>query len=124
MDDISIPEMTICLEAGYTATDMRAEKKWLEDQISTTTQSLSENDLAMLLSWCEEITFGMEFLSSQEILHVDLATRNVLLSNDGHIKICDFGLSRKCADEESAARSLLSVFKVAIIQDFKAFIHA
>ena len=30
-----------------------------------------------------------------QILHGDLAARNVLLSNDNVVKICDFGLSKE-----------------------------
>ncbi len=41
----------------------------------------------------------MKFISDKGILHLDLATRNVLLTHPNEIaKISDFGLS-KCVDE-------------------------
>ena len=36
--------------------------------------------LSQLISWAMEISRGMEYLSSQGVVHGDLAARNVLLS--------------------------------------------
>ena len=36
---------------------------------------------------------GMEYVASQGIIHRDLATRNVLRTVAGELKIIDFGLS-------------------------------
>uniref|UniRef100_A0A0K0EDN2 Tyrosine-protein kinase n=1 Tax=Strongyloides stercoralis TaxID=6248 RepID=A0A0K0EDN2_STRER len=41
-----------------------------------------------------EICKGCAFLHSKEIIHRDLAARNCLISQDGVIKISDFGLSK------------------------------
>lgn len=105
--DVSIPEFEMSFEDGYSVNNIKAEEDWLKEREGC--QSLSNPDLVMLLSWCEEIACGLEFLGEKGILHVDMACRNVLLSASGQVKICDFGLSRKCLNEESAARSLLSV---------------
>ena len=32
---------------------------------------------------------------SKKVLHGDLAARNVLLANDGKVKVADFGLARQ-----------------------------
>ena len=47
-----------------------------------------------LLCWALQVARGMEYLSSRRVLHGDLAARNVLLSEDNVVKICDFGLAR------------------------------
>ncbi|XP_023247599.1 vascular endothelial growth factor receptor 1-like [Copidosoma floridanum] len=47
-----------------------------------------------LLSWAYQVAHGMEYLSRRNILHCDLAARNILLSTNNIVKICDFGLGQ------------------------------
>ena len=46
----------------------------------------------LLFAW--QIAAGMKFLSSQSLIHRDLASRNVLLGHENVCKIADFGLAR------------------------------
>ncbi|CAL8127381.1 unnamed protein product [Orchesella dallaii] len=48
-----------------------------------------------LLQYAHQISKGMDFLASKEVIHGDLAARNVLLVDQNTAKISDFGLSRK-----------------------------
>ncbi|XP_014207726.2 vascular endothelial growth factor receptor kdr-like [Copidosoma floridanum] len=47
-----------------------------------------------LLSWAYQVANGMEYLSKKKVLHCDLAARNILLSTNNIVKICDFGLAQ------------------------------
>lgn len=47
-----------------------------------------------LVCWAFQVARGMNYLSSRKVLHGDLAARNILLSDDNIVKICDFGLAR------------------------------
>ena len=48
-----------------------------------------------LISWSLQIARGMDYLVSKKVLHGDLAARNVLLADDGVVKVADFGLARQ-----------------------------
>ncbi|CAG7815797.1 unnamed protein product, partial [Allacma fusca] len=47
-----------------------------------------------LTQWAVDIIDAMEFISSKNIIHGDLAARNVLIMHDLKAKISDFGLSK------------------------------
>ena len=55
--------------------------------------------LAQMLS---DIAEGMAFMESVHWVHGDLAARNLLMGANKVVKICDFGHSVKCADEENS----------------------
>ncbi|CAH1251183.1 LRRIQ4 [Branchiostoma lanceolatum] len=61
-------------------------------------QLLRDVDVPWALRWrmAHEISLGMTFLHCQnpQILHCDLKAENVLLNEDFHVKISDFGLSK------------------------------
>jgi len=52
----------------------------------------------LLLS--DQIAAGMEYLSSQRVVHGDLAARNVLVGAEAHVKISDLGLGRQTYPHE------------------------
>ena len=77
-------------------------KKYLVQNRKALTSS-SENDSIssrLLIQWCYDIAQGMKYLARIQIMHGDLAARNVLLGEDplqsGHLvaKVSDFGLSK------------------------------
>ncbi|XP_046746504.1 uncharacterized protein LOC124411449 [Diprion similis] len=53
-----------------------------------------------LVSWAWQISRGMQYLAGKKVLHGDLAARNVLLSEDNIVKICDFGLSKSLQEDD------------------------
>ncbi|XP_046748827.1 mast/stem cell growth factor receptor Kit-like [Diprion similis] len=54
-----------------------------------------------LLSWAWQVSRGMEYLSSRNVLHGDLAARNILLADDNVVKICDFGLAKNMYNDKN-----------------------
>jgi hypothetical protein len=65
--------------------NMRKENGYLESPFNS----------KLLLSWCYSISKGMEYLESKNIMHGDLAARNVLVGEHFVAKISDFGLSKQ-----------------------------
>lgn len=53
-----------------------------------------------LLKYALDIAKGMDYLGSQKIVHRDLAARNILVVNEHHVKISDFGLARRTDTNE------------------------
>ncbi|XP_074834375.1 tyrosine-protein kinase JAK3 [Carettochelys insculpta] len=51
-------------------------------------------DHKRLLLYAWQICKGMEYLGSQRYVHRDLASRNILVENENHVKIGDFGLAK------------------------------
>ncbi|XP_071774004.1 mitogen-activated protein kinase kinase kinase 20 isoform X1 [Centroberyx gerrardi] len=56
-----------------------------------------EMDMGQIMTWAMEIAKGMHYLHSEapvKVIHRDLKSRNVVLTADKVLKICDFGASR------------------------------
>ncbi|CAG7815689.1 unnamed protein product, partial [Allacma fusca] len=53
-----------------------------------------------LIQWAINIVDGMDFISSKNVIHGDLATRNVLITHDLKAKVSDFGLSKQINFQE------------------------
>ena len=47
------------------------------------------------LQMCHDVAVGMDFLHQTDIIHRDLKSANVLVSDGFRLKICDFGISRQ-----------------------------
>uniref|UniRef100_A0A914X042 Protein kinase domain-containing protein n=1 Tax=Plectus sambesii TaxID=2011161 RepID=A0A914X042_9BILA len=55
-----------------------------------------------LLWFALQIARAMQFLAAMNVLHRDIAVRNVLLKLDYTLKVADFGLSRKLKENDEA----------------------
>lgn len=63
----------------------------LQSYLSINRETLTHQKL---LSFSYDIAVGMHYLEMKNIVHRDLATRNVLVTDDERVKISDFGLAQ------------------------------
>jgi cell division cycle 2-like protein len=55
--------------------------------------------LAEVKSLVKQLLQSIEHFHSKNIMHRDLKTANLLYNNRGQLKVCDFGLARKCLSQ-------------------------
>ncbi|XP_065213562.1 vascular endothelial growth factor receptor 1-like [Planococcus citri] len=69
-----------------------------------------------LICWSYQLARGMEFLASRKVLHGDLAARNVLLTEDGIVKVGDFGFAKNMSFKENyqSSKTFLPIKWLAI----------
>ena len=68
-----------------------------------------------LVELATQICDGMKYLESRDVVHRDLATRNVLLLTEHFAKISDFGLSRMVNSDDGAEYYTVRDFDVLTI---------
>ena len=59
-------------------------------------EGLFPNDVALF--YITEIILALEYLHSKKIAYRDLKPENLLIAEDGHVKITDFGFAKKILD--------------------------
>ncbi|KAA6399607.1 MAG: putative protein kinase [Streblomastix strix] len=62
-------------------------KNFINEQLDDK-QEISEIDAISILA---QLALGLQDVHSSHILHLNLTTSNILITEDGHLKICDFG---------------------------------
>ncbi|KAG7498102.1 tyrosine-protein kinase TXK-like [Solea senegalensis] len=60
---------------------------------------------AWLLSMCQDVCEGMEYLEAQSFIHRDLAARNCLVNEHNVVKVSDFGMTRYVLDNQYTSSS-------------------
>jgi len=81
---------------GSVESYLRKNKRILLDEDSLVQKELLLNQVMENISeWTLQVADGMLYLSDRNIIHGDLAVRNLLLLTEKHVKITDFGLARQ-----------------------------
>ncbi len=56
-------------------------------------------DLRMALGYAAAVAVALDAIHNQGIIHRDLKPSNILITHDGNLKVCDFGLATMVADQ-------------------------
>uniref|UniRef100_A0A3Q2XY29 Serine/threonine-protein kinase greatwall n=1 Tax=Hippocampus comes TaxID=109280 RepID=A0A3Q2XY29_HIPCM len=65
-------------------------------------------DQDMAVKYVSEVALALDYLHHHGIIHRDLKPDNMLISNEGHIKLTDFGLSKVKLDRELKLTDILN----------------
>ncbi|XP_040921385.1 serine/threonine-protein kinase greatwall isoform X2 [Toxotes jaculatrix] len=70
-------------------------------------------DQEMAVKYISEVALALDYLHRHGIIHRDLKPDNMLISNEGHIKLTDFGLSKVKLDRELSLMDILNTPSLA-----------
>nr|CDS32911.1 mitogen activated protein kinase kinase kinase [Hymenolepis microstoma] len=54
-----------------------------------------------IIDWTQQIAQGMNYLHSHKVIHRDLKSPNILIGEDGQLKISDFGVSKEITENST-----------------------
>nr|XP_042133919.1 serine/threonine-protein kinase greatwall isoform X2 [Peromyscus maniculatus bairdii] len=70
-------------------------------------------DEEMAIKYISEVALALDYLHRHGIIHRDLKPDNMLISNEGHIKLTDFGLSRVTLNRDINMMDILTTPSMA-----------
>ncbi|GLD54580.1 serine/threonine-protein kinase greatwall isoform X1 [Lates japonicus] len=70
-------------------------------------------DQDMAVKYISEVALALDYLHRHGIIHRDLKPDNMLISDEGHIKLTDFGLSKVKLDRELSLMDILNTPSLA-----------
>jgi serine/threonine protein kinase len=56
--------------------------------------SSPKTQIPLAKRWFMQMAYGLHYLHSQNIAHLDFSLENILLTGDGNVRIADFGMAR------------------------------
>ncbi|XP_061613844.1 serine/threonine-protein kinase greatwall isoform X2 [Phyllopteryx taeniolatus] len=75
-------------------------------------------DQDMAVKYISEVALALDYIHRHGIIHRDLKPDNMLISNEGHIKLTDFGLSKVKLDGELKLTDILNTPSVSKTTNF------
>ncbi|XP_058524057.1 interferon-induced, double-stranded RNA-activated protein kinase-like [Ochotona princeps] len=91
---------TKCLLIQMEFCDKGTLEQWIENKRG------AKPDKPLALELFRQITTGLDYIHSQELIHRDLKPSNILLVDENKIKIGDFGLVTKLKNDEKRTVNL------------------
>jgi protein-serine/threonine kinase len=71
---------------------------------------LSEQEAKVYIA---EVILALEYLHNQGIIYRDLKPDNIIIAEDGHLKLTDFGLSKENVESDFTSNSFVGTYAYA-----------
>ncbi|XP_032509326.1 interferon-induced, double-stranded RNA-activated protein kinase isoform X1 [Phocoena sinus] len=113
----SLRSKTRCLFIQMEYCDKGTLKQWIDDRRG------KEQDKCLALVFFKQITEGVHYIHSKQLIHRDLKPRNIFLVGMNQIKIGDFGLVTYLKNDEArtskqGTRQYMSPEQISCMEDY------
>jgi serine/threonine protein kinase len=71
---------------------------------------LSEQEAKVYIA---EVILALEYIHNQGIIYRDLKPDNIIIAEDGHLKLTDFGLSKENVESDFTSNSFVGTYAYA-----------
>jgi serine/threonine protein kinase len=71
---------------------------------------LSEQEAKVYIA---EVILALEYLHNKGIIYRDLKPDNIIIAEDGHLKLTDFGLSKENVESDFTSNSFVGTYAYA-----------
>ncbi|MFT6834158.1 MAG: serine/threonine protein kinase, partial [Francisellaceae bacterium] len=69
-------------------------KDWIKEQFNSSSPELNEEYIKKVINIANEIAKGLDYVHQQGTVHSDLKPSNIFITNNGQVKVFDFGIAR------------------------------
>jgi len=90
---VSLLDADLSGEIPYYVMDL-AQEGSLEKRLEGGLDGLADSEVERISGWMEEVAQALHYVHAKQMVHCDLKPANVLLDEEGHVRVADFGNSR------------------------------
>ncbi|XP_053787449.1 serine/threonine-protein kinase PAK 3-like isoform X2 [Vidua chalybeata] len=107
MKEYKNPNIVTYLESYLVNEDVLVVLEYMDGGSLADVVSMKRMAVGHIATVCRECLQGLAFLHANQVIHRDIKSDNILLGQDGSVKLADFGLCAPFSPEQSKRRSMV-----------------